>query len=227
MDVLGILFPKKCVGCRRLGAYICVNCFASIQMQASAICGVCGRQAVDGATHPKCAGRYTIDGVSAALVYRGLVKRLIYQYKFSPHLFDLTKVLGDLMYESVIQQESLQEYLGKDAVVIPVPLSKKRFRERGYNQADLLAKYLSQKLSVQYINALYRIRETSKQVGKSEKERRENVKGAFAVRGKIDFEKVIIIDDIVTSGATMNELAKVLKKNGVKKVWGLALAHGE
>lgn len=227
MDVLGVLFPKKCVGCRKFGAYICTNCFASIQMQTTSICGVCGRSGVDGITHPRCVGRYTIDGVSAALVYRGFVKRLIYQYKFDPHLFDMTQTLGDFLYESVIQQEPLQEYLGKDTVMMPVPLSKRRLRERGYNQAELLAKYLSKRLGVRYINISYRTRDTAKQVGKKEGERRENVKGAFIIKGKVVSERVIIIDDIVTSGATMNELAKMLKKNGVKKVWGLALAHGE
>jgi ComF family protein len=227
MDVLGIFFPKKCVGCKKLGAYICTNCFAGIKMQTSSICGVCGRYAVDGLTHPRCRGRYTIDGTSAALVYRGIVKKLVYQYKFAPHLFDLSEILCDFLYESAIQQESLEEYLRPSCVITSVPLYRSRHLARGYNQSELLAKNLAKRVGVRCINASYKVKDTSSQVGKTEQERRDSIKGAIVVR-KVDMPKrILIIDDVLTSGATMNEMAKVLKKNGAKYVWGLALAHGE
>jgi ComF family protein len=196
-------------------------------MQTSSICGVCGRYAVDGLTHPRCRGRYTIDGTSAALVYRGIVKKLVYQYKFAPHLFDLSRVMCDFLYESAIQQESLEEYLRPPCVITSVPLYRSRHLARGYNQSELLAKNLAKKLGVRCINASYKVKDTSSQVGKTEQERRDSIKGAIVVR-KVDMPKrILIIDDVLTSGATMNEMAKVLKKNGAKYVWGLALAHGE
>ncbi len=195
-------------------------------MHVTLICAVCGRQAVSGITHPICRGRYDIDGVFASLVYKGVAKRLIYQFKFEPYLTDLRHIVADLFYEGLIQQEAFFRIALDKAVLVPVPLHSQRERNRGYNQAEILAVDLGKRLGVPVKDILTRVKPTTSQVGKTQKERRENIKGVFQLRGTVDAKTVLLVDDVLTSGATLNEAAKTLKKAGVKSVWGLALAHG-
>lgn len=231
MDIWSFLFPKKCVQCRSFGSYLCAGCFTRLDYDVPLICGVCGKRAVGGLTHPGCQGRYTIDGIFAALVFRGVCKKLVYQFKFQPNLNDLRKMMGELMYEGLIQQEVAVDILNKnDFVFIPIPLTRERLRMRGYNQAELLSRELSRFFLAPTLNALMRIKRTTSQVGKTRDERRENIKDAFALRvdQHVDVQKKIgiLVDDVVTSGATMNEAARILKKAGFKKVYGVAFAHG-
>lgn len=100
-------------------------------------------------------------------------------------------------------------------------------RQRGYNQSLLLVKGLARKFPFPVNECLQRIRKTQTQVRLTKEERERNIKGAFAVKKSMDLPKqVFLVDDVVTSGATLKEAAKVLKKAGVGKVWGVTLAHG-
>lgn len=228
MDILGFLFPKKCVNCHKFGDYLCTDCFAKLDFNVPLICAVCGRRAIGGLTHPGCQTKYSIDGVFASVIYRGITKKLVYQFKFQPNLRDLRLTIGDLFYEGLIQQEGFYQALEQGSCLVPIPLHSSRARERGYNQAVLLAEDLGKKLHLPVKGLLIRKNKTSSQVGKTEIERRENIKGAFEVSGDLTkaIHTVFLIDDVVTSGATFNEAAGILKKAGVKRVWGLAFAHG-
>lgn len=228
MDILSLFFPKKCVGCRKFGDYLCPDCFSRLDFDVGLICGVCGRQAISGLTHPICRGRFAIDGIFASLVYKGVAKKLVYQFKFAPYLSDLSEVLVDLFYEGLIQQEMFMKNLTSDALLVPIPLHVIRERSRGYNQAEILACGLGGKFGVSSQQALLRIQRTPTQVGKTQKERRENIKGAFKLKSGIEVrgKTIFLIDDVVTSGSTMNEAAGVLKRAGVKAIYGLALVHG-
>lgn len=227
MDVLSLLFPKFCVQCRRRGEYLCTKCFAFIDFLPTLICAVCSKPAIDGITHPGCRTRYTIDGVFASVAYKGSIKKLLYQYKFSPYLSQLTPFLSELMYEGVIQFEPIIKIIEKNTALVPIPLTKKKARQRGYNQAELLAQELGKKLQLPIEKCLIRRSETKPQSELSREERRENIKNAFSVAAVPSQSTIFLVDDIVTSGATFNEAAKVLKKNGAKIVWGVALAHGQ
>src|SRR6266705_6000285 len=105
MSLLDLLFPKYCVGCRALGSYLCANCFTSISFLDHDICVACQTPAFGGLTHPRCVKRYEIDGVFASLAYKGVVKRLVYQFKYKPHITHLKSELVDLFYEGLIQKE--------------------------------------------------------------------------------------------------------------------------
>ena len=103
-------------------------------------------------------------------------------------------------------------------------------RERGYNQAEILAKNLGKRFNIPVKNALERVKVTSTQVILKREERRENIRGAFAIKDSQIIStnlQVILVDDVITSGATMLEAANVLKRAGIKRVWGIALAHGK
>ena len=132
------------------------------------------------------------------------------------------------MYEGLIQQEAFYNVDKQSSFLLPIPLHKKRLRERGYNQSEIMAIDLGIRLGLPIKKLLIRQVKTERQVGKTQKERRENVKGAFSiVEGSgITGKTIFLIDDVVTSGSTMNEAAKLLKRNGAKAVYGLALAHG-
>lgn len=193
---------------------------------------MCQKAAVGGLTHPICKKTVTIDGVFSSLVYTGVVKKLVYQFKYRPYITSLKSLLTDFLYEGLIQKEQFYQLIQKDSVFVPIPLHSSRFRQRGYNQSHLLAKGLGQKLDIKVVDLLERVKSTKTQVGRSQKERAENIRGAFAVKKAYGekmkkYRQIFLIDDVVTSGATLKEAAKVLKKAGVANVWGITLAHGQ
>ena len=209
-----------------MGDYICPNCFSFISFDVSMICLVCNKGSIDGLTHPGCKGRYTIDGAFAGVAYKGIVKKLIYKFKYKPYLADLQKTLVELFYESIIQQELFQKAYGLKPALVPIPLSGRRLRSRGYNHAKLLADGLSKKLGLKQLDILQRVRETKSQFGLTLKQRKENIKDAFILDKKFKTPtNIFLIDDILTTGSTLLEAARILKKNGAKMVWGLTLAR--
>ncbi len=230
MNVLDLLFPKRCLGCRKFGSYICPDCFIKLSFADKQICAVCNRPAIDGITHPGCIGKYTLDGVIASMSYAGLMKKLLYQFKYKPHVTDLTDTLSELFFDGLIQNEQFYRVLHQKPILVPIPLHKERLRSRGYNQATILAHALSKKLSLPVREILLRQKKTESQFLLTRNERTSNMKQAFQVKKSVDVlrdEHVFLIDDVTTSGITFLEAAKVLKKEGVTSVWGIALAHGQ
>lgn len=227
MGLLDFLFPKYCVNCRKIGDYICASCFSFIAFDIEMICLVCNKGSIDGLTHPGCRGKYTIDGAFAGVAYKGIVKKLIYNFKYKPYLSDLQKSLVELFYESIIQQEIFQQAYQSSPILVPIPLHGKRLKKRGYNHSKLLAEGLSRNLNLKLLEILQRTKETKSQFGLNLKERKENLKDAFILNTKylIPNTNIFLVDDILTTGSTLLEAGKILKKNGAKKVWGLTLAR--
>jgi competence protein ComFC len=227
VGILDFLFPKYCVNCRKVGDYICPNCFSFISFDAEMICLVCNRPSFDGLTHPGCKNKYTIDGAFCAVAYKGIVKKLIYNFKYKPYLADLKNSLVELFYESLIQQELFQNALGFSPILVPTPLSPKRLRQRGYNHSELLAQGLADRFKLKISNVLQRTRETKSQFGLNLKQRKENLKDAFALNTgySIPNTNVFLVDDILTTGSTLLETARILKRQGARKVYGLTLAR--
>jgi len=230
MGILDLIFPKRCVGCRRFGSYICSTCFAMLSFSDEATCAVCNRHAIDGRTHPGCMGKYTIDGIISSMSYKGLMKRLVYQFKYKPYLSDLEHILSDLFLEGLIQKELFHTIVAQKPVLIPIPLHRKKLRSRGYNQAGILAKNLGKALNLPMAEALIRQKETDSQFQLTREARVKNISSAFEIKkefkNRIKGKFFLLIDDVTTSGVTFLEAAKVLKKTGAKSVWGIALAHG-
>jgi ComF family protein len=204
---------------------------ATIVFSDSQLCAVCQKGSIDGLTHPKCRTKYEIDGILFSVAYKGVVKKMIYQFKYQPFLSDLKGIMGRLMHEGMIQQEVFEQFLqSKRAIIIPVPLHSSRLKKRGYNQAELLARELSQKAETPYVvNVLKRVRQTAPQFELKREERQKNIKGAFSIddryKKKMMGKWVLLVDDITTTGSTLRECAKVLKKSGAEKVLGITFAH--
>ncbi|OGH21424.1 MAG: hypothetical protein A2958_01380 [Candidatus Levybacteria bacterium RIFCSPLOWO2_01_FULL_38_13] len=231
MDFLDIFFPKYCVNCKKLGDYICSDCFSFLSFDVEKICAVCNLPTFNNLTHPRCRKRYTIDGVFSSISYKGTAKKLIYNFKYNPYVSDLEKLLTDIFYEGLIQKEEFHKVLNSQKVVlVPIPLYHLRERKRGYNHASILAEQISKKLNIPVCKVLERIKNTKTQVNLDKEERKKNLKNAFVIapefKNKLKGREVFLVDDVFTTGSTLLEAANTLKRSGVKKVFGLTLARG-
>ncbi len=227
MMFLDFLFPKYCVSCRKIGSYVCADCFAHLSFSQKTMCFLCGKYAIDGLTHPMC-DKNSLDGCFIALEYTAVAKKLIYVSKYKPYVHAVSEVMSELFYEGLIQKEALMRLLATEnnRILMPIPLHAKKQRSRGYNHAAILGKEVVKKLHMTFVDTLIRVKETRVQFGLTKEERKKNMKDVFAIKNEKNSKDVIVflIDDIVTTGVTFVEAAKVLKKAGAKKVYGLAFA---
>jgi ComF family protein len=144
---------------------------------------------------------------------------MIQRFKFGGKLA-VARLLGQLMDDAI--RDSAIDLPG---MIIPVPLHGTRLRDRGFNQSRELARYVGKRLGIPLnIQSVSRFKATPPQMGLPAKDRRKNIRGAFAVNGTIEATHVALVDDVVTTGATVGELARVLKLNGVERVdvWAVA-----
>jgi len=262
---LNILFPRFCLNCRKEGSYLCQDCQAILEISEYQYC-LCPkpkRVFKKGKCSQCCSN--SLSGLYFALPYQNnLIKNLIQKFKYEPFIKELAIPLSSLIISHFQCLENKPDFFypvspapklgsgsnGADFIIIPVPLSKKRLKWRGFNQSEEIGKEFSRLLNIPLINdALIKIKETPPQVELSEKEREENIKGVFLVKNNdkiypvreseklgntkdIDFsngvkgKKILLVDDVYTTGSTMKECAQILKEVGVKEVWGVAIARG-
>lgn len=228
MQLFDFLFPKLCIGCGRLGKYLCPGCVLNIK-QTELVCPSCERLAYGGAAHPICRRKYGLDGLWSLGVYSDTLQKAIQKLKYR-WVRELAEVLVDLMIEywarynpEFIQQ--IRKDQGKNWQIVPVPLHRFRQNWRGFNQASLLGQLLSKRLDLDYLEGLKRIRHTKPQIELKAWERRKNIQGAFTLNCTQKPVNCLLIDDVWTTGATLKECCYVLKKGGVKKVWAITLAR--
>lgn len=211
MGLLDLIFPKKCVSCKKQGSYLCTTCFTYISFETKTNCLVCNKPTYNNLTHKACIEKYTIDGCFSALSYNKITKQLIYNFKQKPFLSDLKIVLSELFYESIIQNESFNKQVQKeDWILVPIPLSSSEYRKRGYNQAEILANMLANNLKLKSFNILNKTRYSFL------------VKNGFMLKNI----NIFLVDDVVKSGTTLKQAAVALKKLGAERVFGLILARG-
>lgn len=225
--IIDILFPKRCVGCGKLGAYFCDRCTKGIHFTSRQICPVCERQAIDGMTHFSCKTRYSLDGLTSFFHYEGVIRQAVKLLKYR-FVSDLAKEFISLIPFSYLQPvtHNLQP-----TTLIPIPLHPSRLRFRGFNQAEVLGHLFAAKLDVPIkTDLLARNKKTTPQVEvKDRKKRLKNMQNVFSVSPNIllsSYPNIILFDDVFTTGATLRSAANVLKRAGVKKVWGIVMAHG-
>jgi ComF family protein len=218
---LDFFFPKCCVGCGKRGDFICSDCYRQLARIHAPVCPQCGRPQTSDVLCPVCI-RWSaaIDGIRAPFRFEDTIRQAVYDLKYH-NVRALAKPLSGLMHD----------YLGGQTipadVLVPVPLHSKRLKERGYNQSELLAKYLGKQTGLPVVtDRLIKAKHTGPQAKtESLSERLGNVKGAFACNeSAFRGLSVLLIDDVATSGATLNAAAAALKSAGASTVWGLALA---
>lgn len=156
------------------------------------------------------------------LKYENIIRKKIIDYKFNEKSY-LYKTFGKI----ILNNKKIYSFLKKYDIILCVPMYKKKKKQRGYNQAELIAKELSEKLYIEFsLNNLVKIKDTKKQSTLTKIERTQNLKDAFEVKNKgiLKNKKIILFDDIFTTGSTANECCNVLKKAGVKEIAVLTLA---
>lgn len=230
MNILDLIFPRRCVSCGKIGEYFCQKCAAKIEFTAYKICPVCGRHAIDGVTHPRCQTRYTLDGLTSFFLYDGIIRKAIKAIKYR-FVSDLAKELIDLIPQNSFSRLTMYQS-NNLTMLLPIPLYPSRLRFRGFNQAEVLGRILSERLDIPMrTDILKRIRKTVPQVEvKDRKKRLLNMENVFAANQsaiqQCDNVTILLFDDVFTTGATLRTAANILKRTGVKKVWGIVLAHG-
>lgn len=207
--------------CGRWGSYVCAECinkFLEVKYQK---CPMCEGRSIRGRTHKRCKKALGMDGLVGVFRHAGVMRRMINKFKFS-RVFDLVGDLNEAMI-SFGNMEMLSKK--KFDVVISIPLHKSKLRERGFNQSSLIAEKVAGYLLIPFDESiLERVQNTKSQSGLKRLERVENIKGAFELIGDVRGKKVLLVDDVWTTGSTMRECTKVIKRNGAKEVWGLVLA---
>lgn len=229
-----LLYPKICQACKKdlpaasVGGVVCLDCWSQIKMNRPPLCHACGRQmsrkdtAKNVCSH--CARKnYFFDRAFSACVYDGTIKTLIHEFKYKDKEF-LGRPLSTLLADFIGGFNLPVEYID---CLVPMPLHRAKLREREYNQAQILADHLAQAIKKPVLeNNLFRFRATAAQASLEPHQRFPNVKGSFAVTEKnsISGRNIMLIDDVLTTGATASEAARALKEAGAGIVFVLTLA---
>ena len=220
--LLDLVFPPRCVGCRRPGTWLCPECKGGIERITGPLCPCCGRPVAQSDRPCSMCRRRAdrIDGIRSAAYFEGVLREAIHRFKYRGGQA-LAQPLGQLMVEH------WSDYNIPAEVLIPVPLHPTRLAERGYNQAALLARELGANIGLPVeASSLTRIRATALQVNLDVAARRENVRGAFrCLDDRMAGRRVVLIDDVCTTGATLSACALALREAGVGSVWAYTLAR--
>lgn len=207
--IVDLFFPKFCCGCNKMETYLCASCFNKIDLTSLPV-------------QLKLEPLY-LDQLNSLAYYDGVIKKLIHTFKYD-HIQDVGQTLAHLLYYSV--------QFPKIDFITAVPLSVKRKKERGFNQSEVIAIRLAELLQLPYQQFLIRTTFLKAQAEvENREERLQNIKGQFVYTNEVSKKilqdkKILIIDDVCTTGSTLNECAKILKAHGARAVLGLTLAHG-
>jgi competence protein ComFC len=220
-EAIDWVYPPHCGGCDQLGARWCNDCSQNTPELTQAICPICGNPQSEEKICPRCLdSRPYFTSLRSHTVYSGPIKEAIHRLKYRRDLG-----MGEVLSRPMIT--SLEKLNWSLDVITSVPLGLVRFKERGYNQATLLARPIALCLEIPFsTRALVRKRETRTQVGLNVSERHDNMVDAFRADGNIVYGKnLLVVDDVATSGATLNACAKALLDAGADKVYCFSLAR--
>lgn len=228
-EIIDWIYPRRCPVCDRvvkIGSRICGDCIRKLYPVGENYCVKCGKELGNNEreycedcntkTHEFIKGR-------GLYIYKGDIKKSIYSLKYHKR-----REYADFYGKEI--SEKLGEYILKVApdALIPVPISRERMKKRGYNQAECIAKVIAKNLEIPMINDyVIRIKDTTPQKELDILERQNNLKKAFKIRrNDVKLDKVMIVDDIYTTGSTIDAVARALKKGGVNRVYFVVLAVG-
>lgn len=231
--ILDTLFPISCLGCQKESFWLCSDCFSQIKILDFQLCPVCEKNITEkGALCPDCkeARKSSLDSIVAAVSYENqAVKKLIYNLKYR-FISDSSEPLSEWMTKALLRND-----LPIPDLIVPIPLHPRRLRWRGYNQSQLLAENISKNLApmlnIEVKDILKRDKNNKAQMKiKNYRERLQNIQDIFSFDARfgqniLKNKEILLIDDIATTGATLQECAKILKENGAKKVYGAVIAR--
>lgn len=219
-EAVNLLFPMECAGCRRTGSILCETCIPGLAKLTPPYCRICASPYGQSPCRWCAENAPAVDGVRAPFLMEGAVQQAIFSLKYrgiraaAP---DLARLLAGYMTERRTPGD----------LIVAVPLHRRRLRTRGYNQSELLARELSKITGLPLAKGLLtRVKDAPPQVEAATRaQRRTNVEGSYEVTGDVAGRRALLVDDVVTTGATMSSCAAALKGAGAASVWGLALAR--
>ena len=218
-------FPKNCLNCHTEGVWLCDSCKDSLFFITGGFCPFCGKLSGLFCVCGKCQNHTGIEKVFSLLRYndplaRKIIKNLKYRY-----IRGIADELEPLIRKFFYKYKNLAE-TREDAVIVPVPLGWYKRAERGFNQAEDLARVIGKILNIKVENNLIvKCGRTKNQANISRHERMSNLDGAFKAKGSAP-KNIILVDDVFTTGATVKEIARVLRSAGAKNIQVITLARG-
>ncbi|MGP8152596.1 MAG: double zinc ribbon domain-containing protein [Smithella sp.] len=232
-DISEVIFPPQCLGCAEIlhpftGQIFCPACNDKIKFITGSICFICGTTFPDSHAEGHLCGdclenKTYFSYARAVFCYENFILNAIHQFKYKRNI-SIGEMLASFMADFSFPDIDFTDY----SLIIPVPLHIKRLRERGFNQSLILAHAIGKKRQIPVdFSLLKRHKFTLTQTGSNRNERKRNIKGAFEVtdKKKIAGKNIILIDDVYTTGATINECAKTLIKAKAQKVVIITLAR--
>ena len=211
--------PQHCLLCTApaTAQSLCADCYAQLPWLTTTRCPQCALPTNDGSVCGACLARPPrFDGVTAAFAYAWPLAPLIHQYKYAGNLA-LARLLGQALASRITRGADL---------IIPLPLAPQRLRSRGFNQALEIARLISRLTGVPLAaDACRRVRESAPQASLPWKERAQNIRGVFVCDIDLSGQRVAVIDDVLTTGATLNELARNLRQAGAIEIQGWVVAR--
>lgn len=232
-QILNLLFPQFCLKCQKEGFLVCPDCLSIIDLNPFQYCPFCSRpNRVTKKDKCQSHQNFYLNGLFSACDYKNLlVKKMLFLFKYEPYIKSLGLLLANLIISHFALAEKHPSALfnrSGQAIFMPIPLFKKKEKQRGYNQSAILAEILAiyYHLPLQK-NNLIKIKNTKSQTEFNKQKREQNIANAFAVKNPdLIFKKTIfLVDDVFTTGSTMEECAKTLKLAGAKKVFGIVVAR--
>jgi ComF family protein len=221
-DLLALIFPDRCASCDQEGSSFCRDCQQKVEYLVPPLCPLCGYPSLDNLLCHRCQqSPLAIDGIRSVAFFEGPLRRAMHKLKYQG-LRTVAVPLGQMM-SAYWQREPLPA-----DVIVPVPLHRRRLRQRGYNQAGLLAQVLGQEIGLPvHEDWLVRTKATSSQVDLDAAERKQNVAEAFQCKNReaIVGCRVLLIDDVCTTGATLEACSLALRQAGAQSVWALTLGR--
>jgi competence protein ComFC len=232
---MDLIYPNCCLACKnkissaKEQRFVCASCWDKIERNHPPFCASCGRHLniknpKDNACSSCLQTKFYFDRAFSPCIYTGIIKKLIHEFKYSGKDY-LGKPLGSLMNEFIRDYHLPVEYLD---FIIPMPLHKSRLREREFNQAEILSREVGKEFNkIVLADTLIRTKPTKTQTELAIEKRRQNVEKSFRVNRPegIKNANLLLIDDVLTTGATANEATKILKEAGANIVLLLTLAN--
>lgn len=220
-----LLFPPQCVGCDAVGDFLCARCAQQVQAVGDSICRRCGRaqrQLTATCNHCVDEDAFVLTMTRAAAFHRSPLREAIHAFKYEDRT-ELAALLG--RYLTAAFDAPCWRLAQPVDLVVPVPLHADRLKERGFNQAELLAAAFCRRSGLAMApDCVQRVRHTPHQVGLNAVERRQNVAAAFEALPTVGDKSLLLIDDVYTTGATLNACASAALDAGAARVYALTLA---